>query len=90
MPIKDRTWIAHEHDAPYEYLQERRVAIFDTFNKLVYDNLNRFRKERGRWEHDGKPLTLRAVKIEGKYLVFGTFVSDQKIQEIFPTAEIFN
>jgi hypothetical protein len=87
MPLKQRGVVAHERDVPYDYLVERRVVIFDIFNRLVH------RRDilRGRpaWiPHDGRPLRLRGIRVDGRYLLFATTLSDRDFRTMFARLEI--
>jgi len=79
-PIEDRGRVAHEHDAPAEYLRERKVVMFDIFNQLVQKSPGRLNRN---MEHDGEPVKLRAVKAKDRYLVFATYVSDEELGKTF-------
>jgi hypothetical protein len=87
MPLERRGVVAHERDAPFDYLVERRVVIFDVFNRIVHtrDIL------KGRpllFPHDGHSLPLRAVRAEDRYLVFATTLADQEFRRVFSHLEI--
>jgi hypothetical protein len=85
-PMAERGLVAHERDAPYEYLQRRRVAVFDYFNRLISSPELLDRRKPARY--DGRRLALRGLEIEGKVLVFGTFLSDEELAALFPGREI--
>lgn len=89
LPLARRGLIAHEHDAPWDYLVSREVAVFDVFNRLVHDDLGRLRSRRAA-THDGQRVRLRAVEVEGRYLIFATFVSDAELAHIFGGREILS
>ena len=36
LPLEERGVIAHEREAPYEYLVRRRVVVFDVLNQIVH------------------------------------------------------
>jgi arabinofuranosyltransferase len=82
MPVARRGRIAHEHDAPYEYLVERKVAVFDLYNQLIFPNKEKlFETERHNFH--GREVRVRAIELKGRYMVFATFVSDEELQDIF-------
>jgi arabinofuranosyltransferase len=89
MPIAQRGLLGHEHDAPWEYLASRKVAVFDIFNGLVDKNLLPMKNKRAHF-HDGRRLRLRAIQVEGRYMLFATFVSDEELARIFDGHEILN
>ena len=81
LPLRERGVIGHEHDAPYEYLRERRVVIFDVFNHLVYE------QDAGEFppavRHDDRVLPVRVVAARGRALVFATFVPEEEFRRVF-------
>ncbi len=80
LPVKERGVVAHELDAPYEYFEERKVVMFDILNRLVHNDDRRVGRGK-KYYHDGREANMRAFKIDGRYVVFATFVSDQELQE---------
>ena len=46
------------------------------------------RQLRGPYEHDGHALTMRAIPLGERALVFATFVDDAELARLFPGAEI--
>ena len=97
LPLERRGVIGHERDAPLEYLKERKVAVFDFFNQLIHshpnDLLQAFQQRHGpdfarRLTHGGRPLRIRAVRLETDYLIFATFVSNRALEKLFPGREI--
>jgi hypothetical protein len=86
LPIPRRGLIAHEHDAPWDYLAARRVVVFDVFNRVIGRRLELGGGQELR--HDGHPLNLRAVRIDGLYMNFATFVSDDELARAFAGCEI--
>lgn len=80
IPVEERGWIAHELDAPYDYLVERKVVIFDIFNRLIHSN-DMGVGDGKQYFHDGKPVEMRALKVYDQYLVFASFVSDQELRQ---------
>jgi hypothetical protein len=87
MPVTERTFVGHEHDAPYEYLVARRVAVFDYFNQLLVKRQG-LPQLRGPYEHDGHVLAMRAIELGERALVFATFVDDAELARLFPGARI--
>ena len=87
MPIEKRGMIGHERYAPHAYLVARKVAVYDIFNNLVHANLTPLRNPRRQF-HNGRRTRLRAIEIDGRYLIFATFVSDPELAEIFAGHEI--
>jgi hypothetical protein len=82
MELEERGMVAHEHDAPYEYLQLRRVAIFDVLNRLTYPAAALPRLP-STIVHDGRTLPLRIFKAGDRYLVFATFLPPKEFKESF-------
>jgi arabinofuranosyltransferase len=83
LPADRARAVAHQHDAPFDYLEEREVVVFDVFNRLVHFGTGRLQHRLKRF-HQGRPLPLRAVAVGNRYMVFGTFVSDAELAAIFP------
>jgi len=82
MPVSRRGRIAHEHDAPYEYLVERKVVVFDLYNRLIFPDKEKLFDGDSHVFH-GKKVRVRAIELKGRYLVFATFVTDEELQAIF-------
>jgi hypothetical protein len=87
LPLKERGVVGHEHDAPYEYLRDRRVAMFDVFNQIVH--------ERGESQgfpdtmrHDDRLLPVRVVAAGGHELLFSTFLPEEDFRRTFARLEI--
>lgn len=89
LPVKERGIIGHEHDAPHEYLVERKVVVFDCFNQLLVKRQG-LRSLAGIHRHDGHVLDLRAIPLDERALVFATYVSDAELARTFPGAEILS
>ena len=87
MPVGERGFVGHEHDAPYDYLVARRVAVFDYFNQTLVKRQG-LRQLKGPYTHDGHVLTMRAIPLGERALVFATFVDDAELARLFPGAEI--
>jgi arabinofuranosyltransferase len=81
-PLESRGIIAHERDAPYAYLLERKVVVFDVLNRLLYPS-DREKRRRGTVVHDGHELPLKAVRVDGQYLIFATVQPDAELDRIF-------
>jgi hypothetical protein len=82
MPLEQRGLVAHEHDAPHEYLQRRKVAIFDVLNRLIYPAADVPHLPETMM-HDGRAIPLRTVKAGDRYLVFATFLSEGEFRAAF-------
>jgi hypothetical protein len=87
LPGAGRGLVGHEHDAPYDYLVQRRVAVFDYYNQLLVKRAG-LRQLRGPFVHDGHPLAMRAIPLGERALVFGTFLDDAELARLFPGAEL--
>jgi hypothetical protein len=83
LPVHARGVIAHERDAPHDYLVARRVAVFDYVNRLVWTR-EQFEGARSDRQHDGQPLRLRALELGDSIFAFATFVSDEELAALFP------
>lgn len=86
-PIREHGIVGHEHDAPHEYLVERKVVVFDCFNQLLFESEG-LRSRTGAYQHDGHPLALRGIALDERALVFATYVSDDELARRFPGLEI--
>ncbi|MCB9030122.1 MAG: hypothetical protein H6619_03660 [Deltaproteobacteria bacterium] len=94
LPLKQRGIVAHEREAPYDYLTERKVVVFDIFNRLLHtpgagylkDAESTFRP--GKFMHDGKAVRIRAIDLGEKTLLFATFVPDADLLTIFKDNEV--
>ena len=73
LPLGERSIIAHEHDAPFQYLKDRKVVLFDALNQIVHKKYKP-KYFRRRQLHEGQALEMRAVKFNEHYLLFATFV----------------
>jgi len=89
MPLAQHGFVGHEHDAPYDYLVARRVAVFDFFNQLLVKRAG-LRQLKGPYTHDGHALEMRALALPGdeRALVFATFVSEAELARLFPGLEL--
>lgn len=86
MPIENRGRIAHEHDAPWEFLAERKIPVFDILNRIYHKTLYRLNVKK--YYHDGHRARMRALKTPYGYIVFATFVSDEELRALFPRLEL--
>jgi len=86
MPVTKRTVIAHERQATYPYLLERRVVMLDMFNQVVFDENILIDRPRVRG-YARVPVPLKAYKVGERYLVFGTLVSDDEVGRLFGRLE---
>lgn len=86
LPVAERGVIAHEREAPYDYLVERRVAVFDVLNRLIMtpEELMKGRK----MQHEGRPLEMRAIRLDGVCFVFATFLAREELAALFPGLEV--
>jgi len=87
MPVGRRGFVGHEHDAPHEYLVERGVVVFDFFNQMLVKRQG-LRSLKGPYRHDGHVLTMRAIALDERALVFATYVTDAELARRFPGVEI--
>ncbi len=87
-PLKKRGMVAHEHRARPEYLEERGVVVYDFLGGMLRtgEEMRRrsdaFAKVVQSSRDYGRPCALELG--DDRYLVFRTFVSDQRLQEVFP------
>jgi hypothetical protein len=88
-PLGIQKRIAHERDAPYEYLVERKVIVFDLFNRLVHIPNRPEGKVRFPLQDSG-PFRIRGVKIKKFYFIFATFVPDEELVHIFPNLLVYD
>ncbi len=88
MPLKKRGRIAHEHNAPYDYLVKRKVVVFDIFNQLVFPDKEKITADK-KYFYDNREARVRAVEVDGQYLIFATFVSDEMLNEVFRGLPVF-
>ncbi|NOT32309.1 MAG: hypothetical protein HOP15_17825 [Planctomycetes bacterium] len=88
-PVGGRGFVAHEHDAPHEYLVARGVVVFDVFNNLLVQRRGlRSLAKQEPFHHDGRVLTMRALTLDERALVFATFVDDAELARRFPGARV--
>ncbi len=87
LPLMERGVIGHEHDAPYEYLRERRVVLFDVFNHIVHEQ-GESQGFPDTMRHDDRVLPVRVVAARGHELLFSTFVPEQEFRRTFARLEI--
>ncbi len=87
LPLMARGKVAHERDAPYQYLVEREVAVFDVLGDLLHPRPEGSGRKPRKLE--GRPLSMRALPLDDEYLVFATFVSDAELERLFPGKKIF-
>jgi hypothetical protein len=88
-PLGKHGRIAHERDAPYDYLVERKVVVFDLFNRLVHIPKRESSMPRFRLRESG-PLRIRGVKIRGFYFIFASLVPDEELANIFPNLLLYD
>ncbi len=89
MPVAGRGVVAHEHDAPHEYLVARGVVVFDFFNQLLVkrQGLRSLAKQEP-FRHDGHVLTLRQIPLDERALVFATYADEAELARSFPGAQV--
>jgi arabinofuranosyltransferase len=80
LPVTRRGIIAHEHDAPEEYLERRKVMIDDVLNQLVFQKPEPIP---GSVERFGEPRALYIADIGDAYLVFASFAPEAEVQQAF-------
>jgi hypothetical protein len=81
-PLEQRGVIAHERDASWDYLAERRVAIIDATNRIVH----RTPAEKYRKSHvviGGREVPLLMVNVGDRYLIFATTLEREELQALF-------
>ena len=90
--LRKRGKIAHEHRARPGYLEERGVVAYDFLGGMLRTG-EEVRRRRGDFarvvqssEDYGRPCALALG--EDRYLIFRTFVSDQRLREVFPGLDI--
>ena len=86
LPLDERGVVAHVRDAPYEYLEVRRVAVFDYKNGLLRTREQAQKVTAG--ELDGRPLLPRAVELGEQLMVFATFLPEDELRELFAGHEV--
>ncbi len=81
--IRKRGRVAHEKAAPFGYLVERGVVIFDVQNRIVLppgaEPPHRRHVDR-KWVYSGP---VRCVEAEGRYLLFATTLGEEAFRERF-------
>ncbi|HEX6886250.1 MAG TPA: hypothetical protein VF530_22945 [Planctomycetota bacterium] len=84
LPVARRGLVAHEHDAPHEYLVARGVVVFDFFNQLLVKRQGLASLARQEpFRHDGHELRMRTVLLDERALVFATYVDDAALARLF-------
>lgn len=85
-PLERRGIIAHEHMASFDYLKEKKVAIFDVLNRIVHDgNPASFPREVSNDRYRGP---LRCVRADGRYLLFATTLPEAEFRRVFENLPI--
>ncbi len=84
LPVKKRRKIAHEKTAPLSYLQERGVEVWDRYNRLAMKEVPR--RNSGSIGRGGK---WRTLKIDGYYMNFVSFLSDEQFEKRFGRSRLF-
>jgi hypothetical protein len=78
--------VGHEKIATREYVKKRGVVICDVFNRVVFEEDESLRKTLQTLENVDAPFfagPMRCVEAKGKYLVFGTTLSEESFREYF-------
>lgn len=78
--------IGHEKVATREYIKKREVAICDIFNQMVYEDSEELFKALEVLTEMKTPYfqgPVRCIEAEGKYIVFGTTLSEKEFAETF-------
>ncbi len=90
--LRQRGMIAHEHRARPRYLEERGVEVYDFLGGMLRsgEEVRRRRDDFARVVHSsrdyGRPRALALG--DDRFLIFRTFVSDQRLREIFPGLDL--
>lgn len=86
LPIEKRGKVAHEKYAPFAYLQERKVALVDVTGRgLLHDRIDpKWHRPIRRRYYRGP---LKIFRVDGRYLVFGTTLSDEELHALLPGLE---
>ena len=87
LPLQQRGVIGHEHDAPYEYLRERKVVLFDIFNHIVHEP-GESQGYPDTMRHEDRTLPVRVVAARGHELLFSTFVPEPEFRQTFARLEV--
>lgn len=88
LPIDERGIIAHEHDAPLDYMQKRGVAMFDILNQIVHKRFKpKFVGKKLPFQHPSQRLPLVTLKAHDRFLVFAT-MPEVDVAKEFPNFEI--
>ena len=86
-PIETRGIVAHERHAPYDYLVQRKVVIFDVLNRVVWPSSRR-QEPPPTALYRQRPLPVQHVQTKGYALAFATTLSDAELAAIMaPLAE---
>ena len=75
LPVVTRGVIGHERYAPSEYLERRRVVIFDALNRLVHEKATPMQP----FPNETRPLYV--ADIGDAYLVFSSYVPDTEVRQ---------
>lgn len=86
-PLAKRGVIGHERHAPYDYLVERKVVIFDVLNRVVHDEADVHNLPRT-VRYDGHELPLRIMKAQERYLAFATLAPEREFRRVFSKLEV--
>ena len=78
--------IGHEKVATKEYIKKRGVVICDIFNQLVYEDSESLFRALAVLTEKETPYfqgLVRCIEAEGKYIVFGTTLSEKEFAKTF-------
>jgi hypothetical protein len=82
----NRGRIGHEKVATREYIRKREVAICDLFNQIIFEDSEQLFKALEVLTQMETPYfkgPVRCIEAEGKYIVFGTTLSEEEFAETF-------
>ncbi len=87
LPPERRTWIGHQKMAPYDYLVERGVVIWDVDNRIVWEPGH---PKPGPYtvQRDFYQGPVCFVEAEGRYLAFATTLEEDEFRRVFSNFNI--
>jgi hypothetical protein len=88
LPLSKRGKLAHERDAPLDYLVEREVAIFDVMNRIVHDEDVTQGGRIPAYKLQGMLLPLEVIEVDGRYLVFVSMLTNERFQRAFGKLDV--
>ncbi len=81
--LEERGMVAHEKTATLEYVRERGVVMCNVHNTLVFDRRPSHLLMTGVRLADYVPKPIRLVEVKGKFLAFGTTLSEEEYRKKF-------